>query len=216
MTGATATLLSPSDRDLVLRAMSGLCAERGYAETAVAEIVARAGVSEQTFHELFADKEECAIGAVNAILGEVMSVFASSYSADLSEWDSIVVGIRAILELMAANPSFAYISYITARQMATPRVQEAREPGVRLLRAMLERLWAYAEDRPQPAAVPIAALGGAEAAVRRALVSGQTEELPRLLPDFVYAAAVPFLGQEEALRLARRGRELLRGSRWGP
>ncbi len=216
MTGVTATVLSPSDRDRVLRAMSGLCAERGYAETTVAEIVARAGVSSEAFHELFADKEECAIAAVNAILGEVMSVVAGSYSADLSEWDSMLVGIRAILELMAANPSFAYISYITARQMATPKIHEAREPGIRLLRAMLERLWAYSREATQPLAVPAGALGGAEAAVRREIVAGRAEELPRLLPDFVYGATVPFLGQSEALRLARRGRQLLRGTRWEP
>ncbi len=214
MPGATATVLSPSDRDRVLRAMSGLCAERGYAETTVAEIVARAGVSEEAFHELFADKEECAIAAVNAILGEVMSVVAGSYSANLSEWDSMLVGIRAILELMAANPSFAYISYITARQMATPKVHEAQEPGIRLLRAMLERLWSYSREATQPPTVPAGALGGAEAAVRREIVAGRAEELPRLLPDFVYAATVPFLGQEEALRLARRGRQLLSGTRW--
>jgi AcrR family transcriptional regulator len=212
MTGVTATVLSPSDRDRVLRAMGGLCAERGYEETTVAEIVARAGVSEEAFRELFADKEECAIGAVNAILSEVMSVVAGSYSADRSEWDSMLVGIRAILELMAANPSFAYISCITARQMATPKVHEAQEPGIRLLRAMLERLWTY--SREATPAVPAGALGGAEAAVRREIVAGRAEELPRLLPDFVYGATVPFLGQSEALRLARRGRQLLRGTRW--
>jgi len=31
-----------------------------------------------------------------------------------------------------------------------------------------------------------------------------------LLPDFVYAATVPFLGQEEARRLSRQGRALCR------
>jgi hypothetical protein len=45
--------------------------------------------------------------------------------------------------------------------------------------------------------------------VRRELIAGRPESLPGLLPDFVYAATVPFLGQEEATRLARRGRELL-------
>jgi hypothetical protein len=64
-------------------------------------------------------------------------------------------------------------------------------------------------------------VGGAEAVIRREIVAGRREELPRLLPDFIYGATVGFLGQEEgflgqeeAMRLSRQGRELLSGTRW--
>lgn len=215
MTSVSATLLSPSDRDRALRAISSLCAERGYLETSVEEVAARAGIELEAFHELFADKEECAIAAVNAILSEMMSVAAGSYSAYRSEWDNVLVGIKAILELMAANPSFAYISYIAARQMASPKVQASQEPGILLLRAMLGRLWSYADvNAARSDSVPVGALGGPEAVVRREIVRGRAEQLPRLLPDLVYAATVPFLGRPEALRLARRGRELLAQTQW--
>lgn len=200
--------LSPSERDRALGAISFLCAERGYLETSVEDVAARAGITEERFHELFADKEECAVAAVNAILGEVLSVVAGSYSGGRSKWSSVLVGAKTIVELMAANPSFAYISYITARQMATPGVREAREPGVRLLRALLERLWDHSEGGAQPAQVPTAALGGAEAVVRREIAAGRAERLPQLLPDLIYGATVPFLGQKEALGLARRARQL--------
>jgi AcrR family transcriptional regulator len=206
-------LLSPSERERILGAISELCAERGYAETTIDAVIARSGVSAEVFEELFPDKEQCAKAAVDAILAEVMVVVSANYSADRAQRDSYLLAIVAILELLAARPGFAYISFICARQMAPPSLGEGLETGARLLSAMLERLREEGEAAG-PAIAARGALGGAEAVVRREIVAGRIEQLPRLLPDFVYAATVPFLGQEEALRLARRGRELLASSPW--
>ena len=216
MVELTTDLLSPSERERILTAIAELCAERGYAALTVAEVLERSGVSAEVFDELFPDKEQCAKAAVDAILAEVMAVVSANYSADRSQRDSYLLAIMAILELLAARPGFAYISFIGARQMAPTSLGEGLETGARLLSAMLERL---REEGGSLAAVPAsaarAALGGAEAVVRREIVAGRAQTLPRHLPDFVYAATVPFLGQEEALRLARRGEELLAGSTWG-
>ena len=47
----------------LVRAMAECVAERGYAHTTVAHVVARAGVSRKTFYEHFADKEACFLAA---------------------------------------------------------------------------------------------------------------------------------------------------------
>jgi hypothetical protein len=65
-----------------------------------------------------------------------------------------------------------------------------------------------ASGRPPPLTAR-AALGGAEAVVRREIALGGIESLSRLVSDFIYAASVPFLGQREALRFARQAEELL-------
>jgi AcrR family transcriptional regulator len=206
--------ISPSERERVLRAMTELCAEQGYEQTSAEEVIERAGVSAEQFAEMFADREECLVAAINAVMGEVLSTISSSYSPDSSEWDSGILGMKATLELMAANPSFAYLSYITSRQMGPPSARQAIDSGRTMLVAMIERLWEYSSIEVQPAKTARGVLGGVEAVVRGEIVAGRTEELPRLLPDFVYAVTVPFLGQEEALRLSRRAREILRGSAW--
>ena len=211
----TTDLLSPSERERILAAIAELCATRGYAELTVAEVLERSGVSVEVFDELFPDKEQCAKAAVDVILAEVMAVVSANYSADRSQRDSYLLAIMAILELLAARPGFAYISFIGARQMAPTSLGEGLETGARLLSAMLERLREEGDVAAVPASAARAALGGAEAVVRREIVAGRAQTLPRHLPDFVYAATVPFLGQEEALRLARRGEELLAGSAWG-
>lgn len=207
-------ILSPSERERVLRAMARICAERGYEATTVAEVAAEAGVEEDVFAEMFGNKEQCMLAVIDAAASETIAAVSTAYKPDRSPWDSAVFGIKAILEMMAANPSLAYVSYIAARQMAPPGVARAREAGVRILAAMMNRTRAYSDTSQQPPAAALAALGGAEAVVRREISAGRTEQLPRLLPDLAYGAAIPFLGQEEAMRLAETGRRALRGTRW--
>jgi len=207
-------VISDSNRERVLLAMTELVGEVGYAEVEVEQIVERAGVTEEEFASMFADKEECGIAVQNAILADVVAAVSTSYSPDRSEMDSVVSGVQAILELMARKPSFAHFGYIGARQMSPHRVFAVYDAGHKIMEAMLERGWEYSDLNEQPRTAGLGALGAAEAIVRREIAGGRAGELPRLLPDLVYAATVPFLGQEEALRLAQRGRELLRGTEW--
>jgi hypothetical protein len=201
--------LLPSEREHVLQALAQLCAERGYEQLGGETIAERAGINAEAFAQMFADVEECMVAALNSLSGQVLAEVSSVYSADRSEWESGILGTKAVLELMAARPSFAYLGFIAARQMATPHVAGVGRTGRQLLAVMIKRLWEYSELKRQPGAAASAALGGCEAVVRRELIAGRCEELADLLPDFIYAATVPFLGQEEALRLARQGGELL-------
>jgi hypothetical protein len=196
--------------------MAELCAERGFRETTLEMVLERAAVDPESFAAVVAEgKEECLLAAMNAILGEVVSAVGGAYSADRSEFDSGIAGIRAILELMAANPSYANIGYIVGPRTGPPRARQIHETGLKVLVLMVDRLRDYGDTEPQPSSAARAALGGAEALVRREIVAGRVEGLPRHLPDLVYGATVPFLGQEEALGLARRGRALLTGTPWG-
>ena len=207
---------TPSEGERVLRAMAELCAERGYRETTVEAVIERAGIERESFESMFkGDRDECLLAAMNAILGETVSAVGGAYSADRSEFDSGIAGIRAILELMSVNPSYADIGYIVGPRTGPAQARQVHETGLRVLVVMIDRMRDYGDAEAQPPGAARAALGGAEAVVRREIVAGRLDQLPRHLPDFVYAATVPFLGQEEALRLARRAREAMAGSAWG-
>lgn len=205
----------PSERERLVAAMAELCAEQGYEETTVADVVQRAQVSEESFAEIFSGgKEEAMVAAINAVLSDTLSTVSGTYSQDRSEFESALSVIKGILELMAAKPSGAYISFVVARQMGPGAAHEVYEAGTKMLTVVLERLWEYSESQVQPRNVARAALGGGEALVRREIVAGRAEQLPRLLPSFIYGATVPFLGQEEAMRMVEQSRQLLAGTRW--
>ncbi len=67
---------------------------------------------------------------------------------------------------------------------------------------------------PLPNAI-IGALGGAEMVMRAEIIDGHIDRLASLLPGFAYVATLPFVGEEEALRLSRRTEELLDGTGQG-
>lgn len=199
-----------SERERVLLATAELWGELGYEGLSVESICERAGVEEASFAAMFRDIEAAAKATVEVPLAAVVEVVADLYSPDRSEAESYVTGIAAILGLMAANPAYADVVYITGRQMAPPGVHALYETGHQVLVAMLERLWEGSTLSEKPARAGLGALGAAEAVVRREIVAGRYERLPDLAPDFVYAATVPFLGIAEAQRLAQLARRLSR------
>jgi len=196
-------------RDRLIAAVASLCTERGYEEITEKEIAARAGVPRARMAELFpGGKEDCLVAAENKILLDVVGAVSQGYSADRSEWDNVIHGVHRVLQVVASIPDFAYLGYVFSRQMAPGRIREINETGHHMLEAMLERGWAYSDSTEQPGCTALGVLGGAQALVRRELAAGRAEQLPEILPECVYIATVPFLGQAEALRLARRAREL--------
>lgn len=199
-------VLSAGERDRILQAMADCCAEQGFGETSIEEVMERAGVKRQDFDEHFADKEDCALVALNKTVSETLAAVATA-SPRGSEAERRAAQIAAITELIGSIPSFAHLSCIEARQAGTPRMRDRYESAGAVLALMMER--ARTGGYRPPAAAARAALGGAEAVVRRELVAGRGGGLRRLLPDFVYAALVPFVGQREALRQSRLARQLI-------
>jgi len=207
--GLPKDVFAPSERERLVQAMAAACAERGYAQTTVEEVVERAGVSRQAFAMHFAGKEECALAAIKQILSESTAVASAGYSADTSAWESILRGVKAMLDLLTAQPALARMGYIESRQAMPHRAFELYESGFQVMASMLDRLRVYSPGGALPATAARAALGGAEAMVRREIAAGRSDRLPELLPNIIYGTLVPFLGQEEALRNAGLARELL-------
>lgn len=206
--GLPKDVFAPSERDRIVQAMAATCAERGYGETTVEEVVARAGVPLTAFTANFVDKEDCGLAAVNLILAEATAVASAAWSPDSSEWESILRGVRALLELMAARPSYARLSYIQARHAMPPSSYASYSSGIKVLASMVDRLRAYSSaEAPLPPTTARAVIGSGEMVIRRALVAGESDRLPQLLPDIVYGALVPYLGQVEALRYTELARK---------
>jgi AcrR family transcriptional regulator len=199
-------ILSPSERDRLLQAMADSCAELGYGETTVEGVLERSGLDREAFSSHFADKEDCALAALNRIVSESLAA-VSTVDAAPTEQERRMLQVRALLELTEVRRSYARLGFIEARHGATERLRDGYEAAVHVLALMMER--AQAGGTRPPVSAARGALGGAEAVVRRELCRAGSGNLPARLPDFVYAALVPFLGQREALRQAKLAAQLL-------
>ena len=96
-----------SQRGRLLRAMAEAVAEKGYATTAVADVIARAGVSRETFYEQFSSKEDCFNATFDAA-GEILwGRIAGTQVGDGTPEDRLAGLLGAYLAALEAEPSYA-------------------------------------------------------------------------------------------------------------
>jgi AcrR family transcriptional regulator len=205
----TKGLTPPNERERLIAAMAASCAKKGYAATEVEDVLAATGVDRLGFERNFSGKSECALAAVNQILAETTHVAGVAFSPDLADWEKLIHAVRALLELLAAQPSYARLAMIEARSSMPAEAYERYSAGIRVLVAMLDRTREYATVSA-PASATRAAIGGAELLIRRELIAGRAENLPQLLPDIIYGTVVPFLDQQEALTYRELAKELIK------
>lgn len=196
-------LVAHSQRERILVAMADSCASKGFGATTIADIVTPAGVSRATFYELFEDKEDCFQAAMELSLADAMERVVGAFSPQ-KPWAILVRdAAAAFLDLLASRPAFARMALVEAPASGL-RAFEMYASGKRVLLSLLDRGRNEAvEDEAIPASAGRAALAGAESLVVGQILIGNTARLRELLPDIVYIAIVPFLGQKEALRHSR-------------
>lgn len=197
------TLPAETMRERALLATAEVWKERGYEGLSVAAICERAGLETKVFSTMFPDVEAASRSAVETPIAAMVGLVGEQFALDRSEPESCMMGIVAILKLMAANPAYAYVVYVGRRLGRVPgRVSGVATTAGWFLAAMLERLRESSALGEQPVGSGLGALGAAEAVVRREVLAGRTDHLLAICPSVVYGATVPFVGQREALRLA--------------
>jgi AcrR family transcriptional regulator len=197
-------LAAESERERLLLATAELWREVGYEGLTAESIGARAGVKAEAFASIFADVGAAARAAIETPIAVMVSLVGEQFAPDRSEPESCMMGIVAILNLMAANPAYAFVVYVGRKQRGVPAdVNGVAVTTGGFMVAMLERLRDSSSVTVQPVGAGLGALGAAEAVVRREVVAGRAERLLAVAPSVVYGAIVPFVGQDEAVRLAR-------------
>ncbi|MGH3643059.1 MAG: TetR/AcrR family transcriptional regulator [Mycobacterium sp.] len=106
-------------RDRIFRALETVMAVQGYSETSVADIIKSAGVSRQTFYELFASKEDCFITSYARRQGAVLETLVG-ISVAKSPMQRFATVLRTYLTVMAADPALSRL-YLIGVYAAGPR-----------------------------------------------------------------------------------------------
>lgn len=104
--------------------MAEAVAERGYANAAVADVIAGAGVSRRTFYELFPNKERCFLASYDRGVGMVLDAIAAAVDAAPNPYAAAALGTQAYLGVLAAHPALArafFVEVLAAGQRAAAR-----------------------------------------------------------------------------------------------
>ena len=203
--GLPREFVAHNQRERLIAGLAEAIAENGYAGTTIAHITRHAAVSRRTFYEHFASKDECFVAAYDTVMTELRERVAQAFE-EADDWPHAVkAGIAAMLRFLAAEPNLARLCmvealvagpvvverYDAAIQSFVPYFQSGREgrsPEV------LARLSPTTEE---------ALVGGMVSLISRRIIAGKAEELETLLPDLVEFTLTPYLGSEDAAKVAR-------------
>jgi AcrR family transcriptional regulator len=100
------TRWEPNAAGRLARAALELYSERGFEQTTVAEIAARAGLTERTFFRHFADKREVLFAGAGAI-EELVVTAVTAAPASATALDAAAIGVEAAGALLQERREFA-------------------------------------------------------------------------------------------------------------
>ncbi len=188
-----------AQRQRIIEAMIGSCAEKTYAATTIADIVRRASISRTTFYKRFSGKRECFDAALDSCIEQLRAAAAGAHASEDSAPETIRKAAAATLDLMAAKPELAQLVMGEAVSVEPAVVERYR----RLLIPAVEGLWDSPDGPRESHTDPRLAFGRAQVLIYNEIIGGRTGELRSLLPELVYVSLLPFAGHAEALEQAR-------------
>lgn len=100
------TRWEPDARGRLERAAMELYSERGFEQTTVAEIAARAGLTERTFFRHFADKREVLFDGASELQGLLVNAVAEA-PASLAPIDAVAAALEALEAVFQERRQFA-------------------------------------------------------------------------------------------------------------
>jgi AcrR family transcriptional regulator len=168
----------------MLVATADAVSELGYSDTAVADIIDRAGVSRKTFYGTFRDKDDAFLTAFAAVDIMVAQVILDA-DAHPDAAGQIRGGLASYLQMMVDEPSFARLFMIeafAAGDAAITRRWEVFKVLAESVSAPLSVAAAARDDLVQPTFERVlAALVAFNGMVRQRLISGPTDSLDDLI-----------------------------------
>jgi AcrR family transcriptional regulator len=200
--GLSREQVAESQRERLLAGVAHAVAEHGYRATTVAEIVKAASVSSRGFYENFDSKEDCFLAAFDAVLAHLEGLIAAAVEPQPDWPRKVIAALRAALAFFAAEPDLArlcLIEPITASPSIATRFRAAVVSCIPYLQpGRAERT----DASSLPESTEDSLLGGLIVLTARSLLAGEPSSLEDLLPDLVDFVLSPYLGPDEAKKLA--------------
>jgi len=191
-----------NQRERLIAALATTVAARGYSAVTITDITREAQVSRRVFYANFEGKEECFLAAFGVVADHMRELAAEAAGAEEDWPHKAIAASRALLAFFASDPDLARLCLVES-QSAGPaisaRFHEAVHEALPYLRAgRTER----ERGRELPATTEESTIGALVMLASRKVAAGEAEKLEDLLPDFAEFILAPYLGGEEADRLA--------------
>jgi AcrR family transcriptional regulator len=186
-------------REVILRyrrrrfadALARECAERGFRDTTVAQVVARAGTSRNSFYEIFSNREEAFMSLLELGGEDLFARIEGGCEAGGEDaWARVEGGLSELVKWIAERPYDAHVCLVEAAS-ATPASLARQQEGVTRIVAMLRE--SAPNGTPRPPTLEEFLVGGIHSVLSHLIVAGETERAPTLVPDLSALLLAPYL-----------------------
>jgi AcrR family transcriptional regulator/DNA-binding MarR family transcriptional regulator len=196
--------VSDIQRARMLAALAEVACECGAANTTVAHIVARSGVSRRTFYEHFADREECFLAAFDAAIERIAARVLPAYERHQGWGERVRAALRGLLGFLDDEPYQGGLVIVQALGAGQAALERRRRVLDRVIAAVDE---GRRESRPGGEPPPLTAegvVGAIFSVVHSRLLEEGRPPFVELTNQLMSMIALPYLGRAAASRELRR------------
>jgi AcrR family transcriptional regulator len=188
-------------RSRILAAALAAVEDVGYQRMTVAQVIARARVSRKTFYDVFADREDCFLAALEQAVAQTRTLVKHAYESKRGWRDGVRAGLAELLFFFDEHPAVARIVLVEALG-AGPRVLERRAIVLDEVAKVVDRGRLVTSAAREPPEVVAEGVVGAVFAVlhTRALEESGDDRFASLLGSLMNIVVLPYLGSRAASR----------------
>lgn len=190
-------------RTRIIAAMIAVVCELGVESATVSRVSSEAGVSRRTFYEIFTDRGDCLLAAVDIAIERAIEQAREAVECEDSWADRIRAGLGAILALFDDEPALAQLCIVQS-MLAGPAVLERRRELLTALEKLVDEGRSIASREP-PLLTAEGVVGGVLCIIHTRLAQPERTNLVELLGPLMSFIVLPYLGPAPARReFARR------------
>jgi AcrR family transcriptional regulator len=192
--------VSGFQRARLLAAMTEVSVERGAGNVTVAHVVERAGVSRRTFYELFSDREECFLAALDDGIARASWHVLAAYDPEAKWAERIRTALTALLEFFDVERGVGWL-VVVGSSGAGPQALERRRRVLAQITTVVDegRSEVRGGEGPPPLTAE-GAVGAVFSVIHARLLEDDPGGLVGLVNSLMSMIVLPFLGAAAARR----------------
>jgi AcrR family transcriptional regulator len=171
------------------------------ASVPIADVLARAGVSNAAFHQEFGDLDAALLAAFELGVERARKAVVPAYEAERRWLDAIRAGLAAFLGFVESEPALARLAIVHAMGGAPGLLRRRAEVLSSVARAIDEgRAESGASRHPPPAIVAEGVVGAVLAVLQNRMLSAEDRPPRELFGSLAGIIVLPYLGASVARR----------------
>jgi AcrR family transcriptional regulator len=187
-------------RARILAAMTGVACERGPANATVAHVVERAGISRRTFYELFDDREECLLAALEEAIARASRLVLDAYDPGARWARRIRTALAALLGFLDAEREAGWLLIVGSLGAGATVLERRRRVLAQVIAVVEEGRGETRSGQDLPPLTAEGVVGAVFSVIHGRMLEEDHPALIELLNPLMSMAVMPYLGANAARR----------------